>query len=151
MVTINPVNKPFCLDQIYESNYRKLLRLIPNLSSIQRDAIGYSAGKPSLYLEIIERSSYTITLQLSHCFDKDLDYFFAPAVKIRIYQDARLAEVIRDHARADVFKTINRLDQNNEALDYKWSLNYFLEKWLSHCLQTEYRFDEEGQKLAEIS
>jgi uncharacterized protein YqiB (DUF1249 family) len=151
MGKINPVNKSFCLDQIYESNYRKLLRLIPNLPSIKRDAIGYSAGKPALHLEIIERSSYTITLQLSHCFDKDLDYFFAPAVKIRMYQDARLAEVIRDHARTDVFKTINKLEQKKEVIEYKWSLNYFLEKWLNHCLKTAYRFDEQGQRLAEMS
>ena len=151
MGTINPVNKPFCLEQIYESNYLKLLRLIPNLSSIKGHAIGYSAGKPALYLKIIEKTSYSITLQLSHCFKKNPDHFLEPAVKIRIYLDARLAEVIRDHAKSDVFRTIKKLQQNNEAIDYKWTLNYFLEKWLSHCLQKKYQFNEEGQRIAEIS
>ncbi len=151
MGTINPVNKPFCLEQIYESNYRKLLRLIPNLSSIKNNAIGYSAGKPALHLEIIEKSTYSITLQLSHCFEKAPDHFFEPAVKIRIYLDARLAEVIRDHAKSDVFRMINKLEQNNKVIDYKWSLNYFLEKWLSHCLQKKYQFNEEGRRVVEIS
>ncbi|TAL49646.1 MAG: DUF1249 domain-containing protein, partial [Methylovulum sp.] len=30
MSLINPVNKSFCLEQICESNYQKLFKLIPN-------------------------------------------------------------------------------------------------------------------------
>ena len=143
MGNINPVNKSFCLEQVCETNYQKLFRLIPGLMSFDHYAVGYSGCKPALHLRIIERAPYTITLELSHCFDDDKpnDFFLEPAVKIRLYLDARQAEVIRDHARSHVYSIFKDPGQSSEILDYKWSLNFFLQKWLDHCLQTDYRFE----------
>ena len=68
----------------------------------------------------------------------------APAVKIRIYLDANLAEVLKDHARTDVSKIYTDPGQTVEIMNYKWRLNYFLQKWLDHCLQTNYEFRSTG-------
>ena len=53
MSKIRPVNKSLCLEQLCDSNYRKLLRLIPGLLQIQQDAVAYAASKPELHLQII--------------------------------------------------------------------------------------------------
>ena len=148
MSQVNPVNKSFCLEQICESNYLKLLDLIPDLHKINTAAIGQFPNKPSLHLKIIERNAYTLTVQLTHCFLDAPDKHIEPAVKIRLYGDAKLAEVLRDHSRVDVFRAITDTGQSKQIMDYKWSLNYFLGKWLDYCLQTDYQFDTEVEEIA---
>jgi uncharacterized protein YqiB (DUF1249 family) len=145
---VNPVNKSICLEQIYESNYQKLFRLIPDLLIFKESAIGIAPLNTMLHLEIIERTPYTLTLELSHCFDKNSDDFFAPAVKIRVYLDAHLAEVLSDHVRTGVAQVIKDPGLSREIMNYKWRLNYFLQKWLDHCLKKDYLFGAKIQALA---
>ena len=140
MNKIRPVNKFLCLDQVCETNFNKLFRLIPQLMSYENSALGYSGNKPTLMLKIIERTPYTLTIELSHCFERPLNNLFEPAVKIRIYLDAQLVEVMRDHERSHVSNAIKDPGKFDEIMDYKWNLNYFLEKWLNHCLKTNYQF-----------
>lgn len=148
MSQVNPVNKAQCLELLCESNFEKLFRLIPNLLRLRRSAIGRTDKKPELHLDILESSSHTLTIELSHCFNQQLQEFMEPAVKIRIYLDAGLAEVIRDHARHDVSRVYQCPSKTIEIRDYKWKLNYFLQKWLDHCLQTKYDFSETGKDMA---
>ncbi len=148
MSLVHPVNTSWCLEKICESNYRKLLLLIPELHSFHTHAIGMTAKNPDLHLEVIDRSKHTMTIELSHCFNHNLEDFIEPAVKIRIYFDAQQAEVLRDHARHDVFKVYKYPSQSIEIRDYKWKLNYFLQKWLDHCLKMQYHFSESETKLA---
>lgn len=140
MSLVNPVNKSLCLEHICESNYRKLLQLIPDLFTFKEMAIGLTAYKTMLHLKVIEHTPYTMTVELSHCFNKNLEEFLEPAVKIRIYQDAQLAEVICDHARASVAQVFKDPGLSLEIMNYKWRLNYFLQKWLDHCLKKDYHF-----------
>lgn len=144
MSFVNPVNKSICLEQVCESNYQKLLKLIPDLMAFKETAIGLAPHHTTLHLEIIERTPYTLTLELSHCFDKSL----APAVKIRIYLDAQLAEVLSDHARAGVAQVFKDPGLSREIMNYKWRLNYFLQKWLDHCLKKDYLFSTNAEAAA---
>ncbi len=140
MSLVHPVNTSFCLEKLCESNYQKLFSLIPELCSFQDKAMGKTARKPPLYLTIIDRTNHTLTIELSHRFNTNIENFATPAVIIRIYLDANLAEVIKDHARTDVSKVYRDPGQCVEIMDYKWRLNYFLQKWLDHCLQDNYKF-----------
>lgn len=140
MSNINPINKAICLESVCAENYRKLLILIPDLQNFQDKAIGTTHKKPSLQLDIIDRSKHTMTINLSHCFQQNLNDFLAPEVKIRVYLDAQLAEVLRDCVRRDVSTVYKDPGQTIEILNYKWRLNYFLQKWLVHCLQANYQF-----------
>ncbi|MGR9044337.1 MAG: DUF1249 domain-containing protein [Gammaproteobacteria bacterium] len=146
MVQVNPVNKASCLEWICESNYRKLLKLIPNLLSLNNTTVGKASKKPDLHLDIIERSPHTLTIQLSHCFIRMTDHLMTPELKVRVYLDAQLAEVVRDCVRSDVSSVFKDPGQTTEILDYKWRLNYFLEKWLDHCLQINYQFQAKEEE-----
>lgn len=140
MSLVHPVNTAVCLEKICESNFQKLFCLIPDLCSFQNHAKGHTKNKPTLYLKIIDRTQHTLTVELSHRFNKNLQSFMEPAVKIRIYLDTNLAEALKDHARPIVSKVYQNPDQAIEIMNYKWRLNYFLQKWLDHCLQTNYKF-----------
>ena len=142
MSLLHPVNTSLCLEQLCESNYQKLFCLIPDLCSFQNQATGKTSNKPTIYLKIIERSKHTLTVELSHQFNRNLENLMAPAVKIRIYLDANLAEVLKHHARTDVSRVYKDPGQTVEIMNYKWRLNYFLQKWLDHCLKTNYEFSK---------
>ena len=142
MSLLHPVNTSLCLEQLCESNYQKLFCLIPDLCSFQNQATGKTGNKPTLHLKIIDRSKHTLTVELSHQFNRNLENLMAPAVKIRIYLDANLAEVLKDHARTDVSQVYKDPGQSVEIMNYKWRLNYFLQKWLDHCLKTDYEFSK---------
>jgi uncharacterized protein YqiB (DUF1249 family) len=148
MCFVNPVNKSFCLEQICESNYHKLLKLVPDLLTFKETAIGLAPNKTSLHITVIESTPYTMTVELSHCFNKNLDEFLEPAIKIRIYQDAQLAEVLSDHARASVAQIFKDPGLSREIMNYKWRLNYFLQKWLDHCLKKDYQFSKTANYAA---
>ncbi len=111
-------------------------------------AIGLAPHHTTLHLEVIERTPYTMTVELSHCFNRDKEELLAPAVKIRIYLDAQLAEVLSDHARAGVTQVFKDPGLSLEIMNYKWRLNYFLQKWLDHCLKKNYLFSANAEAAA---
>lgn len=151
MALINPVNKPYCLEQVCASNYRKLFSLIPDLLAYNGSAIGHAANHSALHLEVIDRSPYTLTVQLTYRFKKNLDEFMEPAVRIRLYLDAKLAEVISDHARPAVPLVFKNPSFSHEIMNYKWRLNYFLQKWLDHCLNKNYQFKDQSLNSTAIN
>ncbi len=146
MSFVNPVNKSFCLEQICASNYQKLFKLIPNLLSVQDRATGLAALHAALHLKVIDKTPYTMTVELSHCFNVNWDEYLEPAVIIRIYLDAQLAEVLSDHARLSVSRVFQNPGLSTDIMDYKWRLNYFLQKWLDHCLKKNYQFSVKPSK-----
>ena len=125
------------LMDMYEDNYIKLRKLIPDVHQINGSAISASPGHLNLHLQIVERSKFTTTLRLSYCFNDNGESRLEPNLKIRIYHDACLAEVmsgnlhhgrlVLDHLPAD-------------ALKEKWKLNRFLSKWLKYCLRQNHGF-----------
>lgn len=140
MSLLNPVNKSYCLEQVCASNYEKLFRLIPGLSGVTEQAVGIAPNNTALYLQVIEQTPYTMTVELSHSFQEEPDVLLEPAVKIRIYLDAQLAEVLSDHNRPHVGRVYKDFSLCREIMNYKWRLNYFLQKWLDHCLAKNYQF-----------
>jgi hypothetical protein len=140
MSFVNPVNMSFCLEQLCESNYQKLFKLIPNLLDIEGGATGLADRHSTLHLKVLEQTPYTLTIELSHCFSKNRDELLEPAVLIRIYLDVQLAEVLSDHARLSVSQVYKDPGLSLDIMNYKWRLNYFLQKWLDHCLKKDYEF-----------
>ena len=140
MSALEPEEKSFWLSRVCEENYRRLLDLIPDLSNVAQSAVAGVEGKPALHLRLLERSPYTLTLELTHCFTWEFDALREPAVTIRVYLDARAVEVLRDRERPLAREALGKEGGAREVMDYKWTLNYFLSQWLDHCLAANYRF-----------
>lgn len=140
MALLEPVNTSWCLEQICDSNYQKLLQLIPEITGYEQMAIGDThRSQPQLILKILERNHYTMTIELSHQFSNRHDLLL-PALKVRLYLDARLAEVLCDVDRPHVKRVYPDPSNLVGIRQYKWRLNYFLQKWLDFCMQAEYKF-----------
>jgi len=136
------------LMDMYEDNYIKLRKLIPDVDKIHKAAISKSPGHLDLHLQISERSKFTTTLYLSYCFTNNGESRLEPNLKIRIYHDAGLAEVmsgnlhhgklVLDHLPAD-------------ALKQKWQLNRFLSKWLKYCLRQNHGFSSAVENIVDVT
>jgi uncharacterized protein len=140
MSYINPVNKSFCLEQMCASNYQKLFKLIPELLALKEAAVGVALNNIPLHITVIENTPYTMMIELNHCFSHNKDEYFEPSVKIRLYLDAQLAEVMSDQARSPIALAFKDKSLSIDIMNYKWRLNYFLQKWLDHCLKKGYQF-----------
>lgn len=141
MFQLSPTNKSYWLSQLCESNYAKLLDLIPELHGLPATAMASADGKPALHIKLLERCPYTLSLELTHSFSGGFDALFEPALKLRVYLDARAVEVLSDQDRPFVLDALQDDATPKRIMDYKWTLNYFLSRWLDHCLINRYRFE----------
>jgi len=141
MPTLNPTNKSYWLAQLCEANYVKLLNLFPELSGIPAAATATVDGKPALHIKLLERCPYTLSLELSHRFSTGFEALFEPALRLRVYLDAQAVEVLSHQDRPAVQEALLEQASPRRIMDYKWTLNYFLSRWLDHCLHNRYQFE----------
>lgn len=117
---------------LYESNYLRLLQLVPELERLDGCFRSRVAGDCELFLEVLERCRYTITMSLTYQFDSDDGRIADPDVKVRAYLDGRLAEAMSigvDHQHAELRRLIRK---NRRELDARWRRNMVLNKWLEY-------------------
>lgn len=146
------------LMSIYESNFLRLLQLIPDLATIEGRACSLTPRDLPLHVEIIERTRYTCTLKMTYLFSTGADadqicadhptalaeedqWFADPDLRLRVYFDGRLAEVMHlsDAHRHRVLRQIAAT--HREELDQRWRRNIMLNKWLEFCLDAGHRFN----------
>ena len=128
------------LISMYESNYVRLLRLVPELDVMNGAYVSRVVGALDLYLSILERSKFTTTLCLTYRFEDEnpldpglLETIFEPRARIRVYHDVRAVEVISHSRRKTNYKVRPWSRGQMPELDRKWKLNRFLQKWLGFC------------------
>ena len=114
------------LMDLYEHNYIRLRRLAPDLD-IADEMVSISPGHLDLHLTISERCKYTTMLQLTYRFEQPQGISCQPDMHIRVYHDARIAEV------QDRLDRKQRRIVTDNSLEQKWKLNRFLYKWLGYC------------------
>ena len=109
------------LMELYETNYIYLRRLVPQLDG-ERDAQVSSIDRgPDLHLAVTERCAYTTSVLLTHRFPDVRGGEAVPDLPVRIYHDARVAEVLM-------------ATQPLGMLARRWAANRFLNRWLLYCL-----------------
>jgi uncharacterized protein YqiB (DUF1249 family) len=134
------------LMDLYERNYINMRRLLPTMPPASAVRVSRTAGGMDLHLRIIERCRYTSELILTYRFGQEHGPPVAePDLRIRVYHDARLAEVVTAHLRHPAFLAADRLASGRPDrihLYNRWRINRFLYKWLSYCLRQGHRFVE---------
>ncbi len=120
------------LMSLYESNYLRLLRLIPELDRLDGCYRSRVAGDCDLCVEIIERCRYTVTLSLTYFFEDENGRIADPDVTVRAYLDGQLAESMNlsgEHRNAE----LRRLAREHRLeLNERWQRNVLLNKWLEY-------------------
>ena len=131
-VDINP--RSFAsLMNLYEYNYLRLKRIAPDLAIADR-MISVSPGHLDLYLDVTERCRFTTMVRLTYRFEEAGQQILQPDMHIKIYHDARSAEVL------DRLDRRHRRVYSGETLLEKWRLNRFLYKWLGYCIYQNHYF-----------
>ncbi len=130
-----------CLMDVFENNYILLRKLVPDLDIIDC-AVSSRPLSVDLNLTVLERGPYTTTLALTYHFEDRDDWVAEPDLVIRIYHDARLAEVLSYQRRGyQLDSTIPWTPANQGyVLERKWRINRFLQKWLGFCLHQGHSF-----------
>ena len=120
---------------LYESNYLRLLRLIPEIDRLDGCFRCRVAGDCDLYVEIIERSRYTVTLTLTYHLETDKGLLVDPDMLVRAYLDGRLAEVmaIGKQQRHNALRRLVRA--HHSELGRRWRRNIVLNKWLDYLYE----------------
>lgn len=117
---------------MYESNYLRLMHLIPDLEQLDGCFRSRVAGDCELYVDILERCRYTVTLSLTYYFDGEEGRVADPDMTVRAYLDGRLAEamsVCGDHRHAELRRLARA---HREVLGARWKRNVVLNKWLEY-------------------
>ena len=138
---------------LYESNFIKLDMLIGEFGHAGTPGdclISAVSDDRNLYLALIDSTRYTRTFRLTYLFD-ELEFAAEsggdpiapvadPDLTIRVYLDARMAEVAgwALHHRHAVLLDLAK--QFHRELDRRWSNNMMLSKWLDFLLDAQHSF-----------
>jgi len=121
------------MHQVCEVNYGRLLRLLPDCDTEDLQ-YQFEVNTSLLYtIKIIECSRYTSTLEMSQKSQMGYE-FLRPVVQVRLYHDAKMAEVISAQNIGSLKPSYQypniKMYQKNE----KEMVNLFLAEWLQFCL-----------------
>lgn len=124
----------------HEENFCRLRALLPSLDTVSF-MVGYDPSRSmSLQMEVLERFRYTTTVLLTLFPIASSPHFSTCRMKVRIYQDARVAEVVefQGHGRFDPF-----YDYPNQQMFYpdeKVQVNDLLCEMLTFCKKRKIHF-----------
>lgn len=117
---------------MYESNYLRLMRLIPELERLDGCFRSRVAGDCELFVDVLERCRYTVTLSLTYFFEGENGRVADPDMTVRAYLDGRQAEAMSlsgNHRHSE----FRRLAKAHRAeLNTRWQRNVVLNKWLEY-------------------
>jgi uncharacterized protein YqiB (DUF1249 family) len=127
------VPKVATMHKVCEVNYGSLLRLLPDCDTEDLQ-YQFEVSASLLYtIRIIECSRYTSTLEMSQKSQMEYE-FLRPVVQVRLYHDAKMAEVISAQNIGSLQPSYRypniKMYQKNE----KEMVNIFLAEWLQFCL-----------------
>lgn len=117
---------------VYESNYLRLLQLIPELQQIDGCFVSRVAGDCDLHVEILERCRYTVTLSLTYRFGDADNAYNDPDMLVRVYLDGQQTEAMAIGELQQHQVLARLLHQHRAELDRRWQRNIILNKWLEY-------------------
>jgi uncharacterized protein YqiB (DUF1249 family) len=122
------------LQDLQTEIFRQLQLLIPDQVAHYDSFQSQVSGSPLLRMDILERHPYTHFLRLTYQFKKDEEYEIAPDAHIRIYNDARLAEVTSFNPEQGFKRQAHPWYPQHQLFQRSWRQNQALDKWLGYLL-----------------
>ena len=129
---------------VYEKNYTFLVKLFPFLldDSEMEQVLGHQ--NDALHLKVVERCPYTQTLDLKQSMANETAYIDELRMKIRVYHDARLVEVVNYQGISRMQPNFEYSNSNVLSRDDKRQANVLLHDWLSTYIAAGHARSEEA-------
>lgn len=125
---------------LYEHNYRRVERLLPELDVPFDAAVSRSASDLPLHLKVLERDRYTVTFKLTYEFTDADGVRRQPDLVLRVYRDAQVVEALNDPERPHWLARGEGDPEAHRFLNAQWSRNLMLSKWLEYLLEHGHGF-----------
>ncbi len=127
-----------------EANYQRLWQVFPDMASRSKRCLGL-AGAPGqeVVISVLERTPFTTLLSIQEAHRSAAQaltrrWSQAPIIQVRMYHDAKLAEVVSCDRIRNVAPKNPYPNQTMLQPDEKAQWNRFLEEWLATCLEHGY-------------
>ncbi|PKG98278.1 DUF1249 domain-containing protein [Paraglaciecola sp. MB-3u-78] len=124
------------MHKVCEVNYGRLLRLLPDCDTEDLE-YQFRVNASLLYtIKIIDCSRYTSTLEMSQKNQiGQIEYeFLRPVVQVRLYHDAKMAEVISAQNIGSLKPSYQYPNTKMYQKNEKEMVNLFLAEWVQFCL-----------------
>ena len=134
---------------VYEENYISLLQLLPFLfedDGLIRVCARHSNA--SLVISILEHCRYTQVMEIKQVFNETSQHLQGLAMKVRVYHDAQLAEVISYQGHSRLLSKYPYPNQKMFHRDEKRQANYLLHDWLNTMKEVDFNFEFEKECLS---
>ncbi len=128
------------LISLYEGNFLKLASLLGDPARSNCQLVSRSRRDCDLHLSVEEGSRYTRLLRLTYLFDEPHGRVADPDLTVRLYLDARVAEVM---AWAELHRHPALLDiahRYAREINRRWARNMVLSKWLDFLLDNGHSY-----------
>ena len=123
------------INNLFEVNFIKIMRLVPLLPSIKNDYIAKKNLLNEIHLICHNKSPYTGTYTLTHKIITQEKIINRPDICFKIYFDAKLLEVISICKETRINNSHPLID-NCSDLTFQFELNLFMFRWLDYCLKS---------------
>lgn len=121
---------------LYERNYSLMREIIPDPRELTGALQSHSERDETLHLRVEEQTRYTSLLHLTYLLPADGDHGpgrAVPDLRVRLYHDARLAEVLG-------FDGMDDAPPGPGTLGRRWAQNLLLGKWLEFIRDNGHEF-----------
>jgi uncharacterized protein YqiB (DUF1249 family) len=128
------------LISLYEGNFIKLASLLGDPWHLSGRFVSRCSKDCDLHIHIEDGSRYTRELRLTYLFDEPAGQVADPDFSVRIYLDARVAEVT-DWAAFHKHRALSDLvSRHARELHRRWARNIVLGKWLDYLLDNGHSY-----------
>ncbi|MGB3726332.1 MAG: DUF1249 domain-containing protein [Glaciecola sp.] len=116
-----------------ENNYVCMLKLLPDCDT-QDLSYEFDVSDALKYkIRIVDSSRYTSTIEMSQ-ISANVPVFLRPKMVIRLYHDAKVAEVLEAQRTSSLKPVYEYPNLNMHQRNEKFMVNVFLAEWLHFCL-----------------
>lgn len=130
--------------ELYENNYIKIRQLCGDLRSMSGYSVCSVENGPTLAVEVVDRSRYTIDLEFYYPAGFHSGDIHLPSFHVRVYFDAHQAEARRTLRLNERFHLAEH--SAHPSIGTRWQDNHLLFKWLRFCVKNGYSFAKELSK-----
>jgi uncharacterized protein YqiB (DUF1249 family) len=120
---------------LYAENYHRLSRLFaPQALKVGNYVSSVDDGL-DLHLAIVERHPYTTELHLTYAMPDRETGGLSPAAWLRIYSDARVAEVTHCHPGKRLWHELGPFPPAKTVFQHRMRMATFLNRWLEYLAE----------------